>query len=514
MVVTRVSGRVRSLRARLVVTVLLLFTVACVAIGVATTLSLDRYLSVRQDQEMTFALDGFVAQQTGRAPGRLTHSGGGNGGDGGGGATGGDTGGGQDPGAGGQRSGPPGGMLLGPGQGPNSIGAVFDGGRVVQAELAQRGGTSAAVADADLDLLRAVPADLVTHPVTLSVGDYRAVAWTEGTTTYLVARPDTAAATVTRLVVTELVVLGGAVVLAGIAAAVLVRRELRPLERVAGVAAQVGALPLDRGEVHLAARVPDPDPRTEVGQVGTALNHMLDNVEGALAARQESETRLRRFVADASHELRTPLAAIRGYAELSRREPAPVPERTAHALVRITSQAERMSTLVEDLLLLARLDSGRPLERTEVDLTRLVLDAVGDAHVAGPGHRWFPRLPDEPVTVTGDAHRLAQVVTNLLANARTHTPPGTSVTVALDHPAPGRARLRVTDDGPGIGPDVLPRVFERFARGSEGRTRAGNDTPSTGLGLAIVSAVVGAHHGTVGVESEPGRTRFTVELPV
>lgn len=500
MVVTRVSGRVRSLRARLVVTVLLLFTVACVAIGVATTLSLDRYLSTRQDRELSFALEGFVAQQTGRAPGQLTQD------DGDGSVA--------PSGNGDRHSGPPDGAALGPGPGANAIGAVFDDGGVVMARLSQRGGTSAAVSDADLAALRAVPADTAPHDVTLSLGDYRVIGWTEGTTTYLIAQPDNAGATVTRLVVTELVVLGGAVVLAGIAAAVLVRRELRPLERVAGVAARVGNLPLDRGEVHLAARVPDPDPRTEVGQVGTALNHMLDNVEGALAARQESETRLRRFVADASHELRTPLTAIRGYAELSRRERDPVPERTAHALVRISSQAERMSTLVEDLLLLARLDAGRPLERAGVDLTRLVLDAVGDAHVAGRGHRWFPQLPDEPITVTGDAHRLAQVVTNLLANARTHTPPGTTVTVSLDRPAPGRVRLRVADNGPGIAPDVVPRVFERFARGAEGRTRAGNDTPSTGLGLAIVAAVVAAHNGTVGVDSVPGRTVFTVDLPV
>jgi two-component system OmpR family sensor kinase len=495
MVVTRVSGRARSLRARLVITVLIVFVVACAAIGVTTTLSLDRYLSSRQDRELVLSLDGFVARQTGRPPGSVV------------GRAGGDA-----PGAPGPAA-PGDAFLIGPGQGPGSTAAVFDGDRVVRAERAERGGTSTGLAGPDVAALRAVPADGAPHPVTLAPGAYRAVAQVEGTRTYVVAQPDFAGETVDRLLVTEVIVLGAAVVLAGLGAAVLVRRELRPLERVAGVAAGVGALPLDRGEVQLAARVPDPDPRTEVGQVGTALNHMLDNVEGALAARQESETRLRRFVADAGHELRTPLAAIRGYAELSRREPDPVPPGTAHALVRITSQAERMSTLVEDLLLLARLDAGRPLERTEVDLTRLVLDGIGDAHVAGPEHRWSPRLPDEPVTVTGDAGRLAQVVTNLLANARTHTPPGTAVTVGLDRPAPDRVRLQVTDDGPGIPPEVLPRVFERFARGAEGRSRAGNDTPSTGLGLAIVSAVVAAHEGTVSVDSGPGRTVFTVELP-
>jgi two-component system OmpR family sensor kinase len=168
-----------------------------------------------------------------------------------------------------------------------------------------------------------------------------------------------------------------------------------------------------------------------------------------------------------------------------------------------------MTTLVEDLLLLARLDAGRPLERREVDLTRLVVDAVSDAHAAGPGHRWQLALPEEPVTVPGDALRLAQVLANLLANARTHTPQGTAVTVALAVESAG-ARLEVVDDGPGIAPELLPHVFERFARGSTSRSRANG---SSGLGLAIVDAVVAAHGGSVRVASGPGRTAFTVRLP-
>jgi two-component system OmpR family sensor kinase len=234
---------------------------------------------------------------------------------------------------------------------------------------------------------------------------------------------------------------------------------------------------------------------------------MLDHVGAALEARQDSETRLRQFVADASHELRTPLAAIRGYAELSRR--GELPADAEYALVRISAQSERMTTLVEDLLLLARLDAGRPLERREVDLTRLVVDAVSDAHAAGPGHRWQIALPEEPVTVPGDASRLAQVLANLLANARAHTPPGTAVTVALALEADG-ARLDVVDDGPGIPPELVPHVFERFARGSTSRSRANG---SSGLGLAIVHAVVAAHGGSVSVSSVPGRTAFTVHLP-
>jgi two-component system, OmpR family, sensor kinase len=289
-----------------------------------------------------------------------------------------------------------------------------------------------------------------------------------------------------------------------------VRRELRPLERVAVTAARVSTLPLDRGEVSLAERVPDVDPNTEVGQVGTALNRMLDHVGSALAARQDSETRLRQFVADASHELRTPLAAIRGYAELSRR--GELSADTEYSLTRISSQAERMTTLVEDLLLLARLDAGRPLERAEVDLTRLVVDAVSDAHVSGPEHRWQLALPEEPVTVPGDPARLTQVLTNLLANARSHTPPGSTVTVGLTGSRKG-AELTVLDDGPGIAPELLPHVFERFARGSSSRARPDGSTGSTGLGLSIVQAVVAAHGGTVRVASVPGRTTFTVWLP-
>ncbi len=213
----------------------------------------------------------------------------------------------------------------------------------------------------------------------------------------------------------------------------LVRRNLAPLQRVAHTATHVSNLKLDSGDVALAERIPsaDTDPRTEVGQVGLALNNMLDNVEGALRSRHESELRVRQFVADASHELRTPLASIRGYAELSRREREPVPASVTHALSRVESEALRMQGLVEDLLLLARLDAGRPLDREPVDLSLLAMDAVSDAHAASPDHRWELDLPDEPVEVTGDRARLHQVVANLLANARTHTPAGTRVVMSV-----------------------------------------------------------------------------------
>ncbi len=316
--------------------------------------------------------------------------------------------------------------------------------------------------------------------------------------------------------VTAAAVAGGAVLvavlIAGFAGAVIIRRNLRPLELLVGTATRVSELELDRGEVDLAQRVPEAytDVRTEVGQVGAALNRMLDHVGSALEARHASEMQVRQFVADASHELRTPLAAIRGYAELSRRSGRPVPDEVAHVLNRVESEAKRMTTMVEDLLLLARLDAGRPLAHDPVDLSMLVVDTVSDAHAAGPRHDWQLDLPAEPVTVIGDGARLHQVLANLLANARTHTPDGTTVTVGVSATT-DTATLRVTDTGPGIPADLQPHIFERFARGDSSRSRAAG---STGLGLSIVHAVVTAHQGRVTVDSRPGRTEFLVTLPL
>lgn len=320
---------------------------------------------------------------------------------------------------------------------------------------------------------------------------------------------------VNEVLLTSGLIMGG-VALAGLLAAAgagafIVRRALLPLQRVAATAGRVAELPLDQGEVELAERVPKryTDPNTEVGQVGLALNRLLGNVHDALVARHESETRVRQFVADASHELRTPLAAVRGYTELIRRRNDDVTPEVAHALSRVESEAARMTTLVEDLLLLARLDSGRPLDRKTVDLSRLVVDVTSDARVASRGHAWRLDLPPDPVTVPGDNARLHQVLANLLSNARTHTPPGTTVTIGLSTKGQ-HVVLTVTDNGPGIPRELLPEVFERFARGDSSRSRAAG---STGLGLAIVAAVVQAHHGRVEVQSRSGWTRFAVTLP-
>ncbi len=298
----------------------------------------------------------------------------------------------------------------------------------------------------------------------------------------------------------------------GIAAAAgvgtfLVRRQLRPLREVATTAHNVAELPLATGEIDLAERVPAhlTDERTEVGQVGAALNTLLAHVESSLHARHESEQRVRQFVADASHELRTPLTTIAGYTELARRRPDDAAT-VRTAIDKVEEESARMTSMVEDLLLLARLDSGRPLERGPVDLSRLLVEAVSDARVVDPDHKWRLDLPEESVEVTGDAQRLHQVVTNLLANARKYTPPGTTVTVTAH-----TRGFSVHDDGPGFPPGLAEHAFERFARGDVARTRG--DQGGAGLGLALVHAIVTAHGGTVRLSSEPGSTEVAVTLP-
>lgn len=282
----------------------------------------------------------------------------------------------------------------------------------------------------------------------------------------------------------------------------VVRRQLAPLRDVAATAHRVAELPLASGAIDMGERVPGrlTDERTEIGQVGSALNTMLDHVESSLEQRHRSEQQVRQFVADASHELRTPLATIAGYTELARRRP----ETASTALDKVETESARMTALVEDLLLLARLDAGRPLEREPVDLSRLLLEAVNDARVVDPDHRWRLVLPDAPLTVGGDAARLHQVVTNLLTNARKYTPAGSTVTVTGTP-----AGFTVHDDGPGFPPDVAPRAFERFVRGDAARTRVGG----AGLGLSLVEAIVAAHGGRVDLASAPGDTTVTVTLP-
>ena len=430
----------------------------------------------------------------------------------------------------GRRGGPP--PLDAPGQDVGTVSLVLADGET-RAQYLDADASFVDLTDAQVQALLDVPADGRVHAVTLrGLGTYRAAALRTDDDALVVTALPTAAvdATVGRYVAVELLAAAGAVLLAGVGGSLLVRRELAPLTRVAVTATRVAEQPLGRGEVAITARVDprDTDPSTEVGQVGAALDRMLGHVEQALAERQESEQQVRRFVADASHELRTPLASIRGYTELVRRSPDELPPDALAALARVESEAVRMSALVDDLLLLARLDAGRPLEREPVDLAELAVDAVADAHAAGPDHVWRVDLPGaddvqddgheddgdeddarEDLTVTGDEHRLRQVLANLTSNARRHTPPGTHVTVGVRRDGDDVV-LSVADDGPGVPPELRDRLFQRFTRGDASRNR---DAGSTGLGLAIAQAVVTAHGGTLTCRSVPGDTELVARIP-
>jgi two-component system, OmpR family, sensor kinase len=308
--------------------------------------------------------------------------------------------------------------------------------------------------------------------------------------------------TLHRLLVIELVVTIG--VLAAIAGLGLwvIRLGLRPLREIEGTAAAIAAGDLSR-------RVDRAEPRTEVGRLGLSLNAMLAQIESAFKAREASERRLRRFVADASHELRTPLAAVRAYAELFSRGAASRPDDLARSMSGITRETERMSLLVDDLLLLARLDEGRPLEQERVELDEVVGEAVDAARVVDAGRP--VSLDVERATVIGDHDRLRQVVDNLFANVRAHTPPGTPVAVGVRR-VDGRAELSVSDSGPGLTEDEATQVFERFYRVDTSRTRTSG---GVGLGLSIVAAVAEAHGGSASAHPTPGGgATFVIEVPL
>jgi len=407
-------------------------------------------------------------------------------------------------------------FLDAPGQPIGMVAAVVKDGIVTKAGALDRGGERDALSAVAAGQLAGV--GVSRHAVTRDLdglGRYRVIATTSrhsGDTLVIGLSMRGVRRTLTRVALIFTVVTALALLAAACAGVLIIRRALAPLTRVAAAAGAVADLPLDRGEVALPVRVTEADtnPNTEVGRLGLAVNRMLDHIDAALSTRQASEIRVRQFVADASHELRTPLAAIRGYTELAQRKRTEVPPDVAHAMSRVESETQRMTRLVEDLLLLARLDSGRPLERQPVDLARLCADLVSDAHAAGPDHQWNLDVPPEPLYVSGDDARLHQVVANLLANARVHTPAGTTVTLSLDTDA-DMVVLRVVDDGPGIPVELQAEVFERFARGDTSRSHVDG---STGLGLAIVAAVVRAHNGSIGLISEAGNTEFTVCLPM
>ena len=608
--------RLRSLRTRLVVGVLGLVLLMAAAMGACSTLTLRHTLMNRLDEQLTAASHRSEMRRHGTGHDESALDEEKTGRNGGGNRNG-------DPGAGGDGAAPTSSPSSSPSPQPGACetpdpGGAPDGAKPIPAGLdavGQSAGTLTLIASGARDGAQDAPSAFSTvtagyidddghyqgltraecqallsleatgRPVTVdigSLGSYRVLVTKDAETgdtviTGLSMKIDDALVRAQLLIEGAIAVAGTLIV--ALAGSVMVRSSLAPLKRVACTAERVASQPLARGEVSIDERVPEADLASslEVGQVGSALNTLLGHVEGALAARQRSETQVRQFVADASHELRTPLASIRGYTELIAREgaDAALPEEAVHALDRVHSESLRMTRLVEDLLLLARLDAGRELRRDEVDLVGILLDAVSDAHAAGPDHVWDLSLAvldppaglsedeledfePEPPLVQGDEARLRQVMVNLLANARVHTPAGSRVSVTLtrrpagdgpppgpdapeagaDEPAgraqphragasePGAARgpeelvITIADDGPGIAPEMRERMFERFARGDASRERR---TGSTGLGMSIALAIIQSHGGTLTVDSRqapegspegtPHGTTFTVTLP-
>lgn len=300
----------------------------------------------------------------------------------------------------------------------------------------------------------------------------------------------------------------GLVLLAALIA-LIIRVALRPLRRTVRTAERVSKQPLGSAEVTISERVPvsEAEINSESGKVATAVNTLLDHVNTSLVARARNEQNMRHFVADASHELRTPLTAIRGYSELALRDKN-LSEQVHASLDRIQAQSLRMSKLVDDLLLLARLDEGTELSFSSVDISQLLIENCADASAAYPNHNWQLEIPETAVVAVADAARIQQVMLNLLANAAAHTPAGSQVKVALKE-LDQSIVITVQDNGAGIPEEFIPQIFERFARADSSRARSSG---GSGLGLAISYAIAQAHAGSLSVSSEPGNTCFTLSL--
>lgn len=464
-----------SLRQRLVLGIVALLAIIGILIGAASVLMLRHSLLERLDLQLSAAMDRSQTflPQLGFGPA--------------------DT--------------PPG---IGNAQSAGTLGLIVRNGRILAPRYLDESATLRSLTPRQQRvLLRIDGSGPVTVQLGGELGEYRVVTATvnDGIRLIVGLPMRDVNATTGQLLFIILVITAIGVAVAAIAATFVVRLALRPLSDVVTTATRVAEMELDRGDVAVAERVPVAGTSTEVGQVGTALNRLLEHVAQALAARHASERKVRQFVADASHELRTPLASIRGYSELTRRSGLDLPDDIVTSLARIESESIRMTALVEELLLLARLDEGTDVSLEPIRLVPILTDAVHDAAASAPEHTWTLRTEDDPV-VLADSARLLQAISNLLANARVHTPPHTTVTTSVLREQ-GRVRVTVCDDGPGIPADLLPTLFERFVRGDNSRSRS---TGSTGLGLAITRAIIEAHGGTITVDSEPGTTCFTIDM--
>lgn len=422
-------------------------------------------------------------------------------------------------------------FLFQPGVGDGAL-AVVDSG----------GGGEGLIAEAGLNRPRSLSSDAIEALLSVEPGTseashesvrvpgfgvYRVVAFEEsGTrTVYGVPQGSVDAALDRTAWTTSVVVLIGVLITAGLMA-VIIHRQLRDLRDVARTAREVTDLELSAGKPELALRVPSElaIPGTEVGDVGAAVNRMLDHVGTALDERYRGTEQMRRFVADASHELRTPIATIRGWADLTRPYRDDLPDEVTTSLGKIDSGAMRMSSLVDDLLLLARLEAGRqPTSEDTVDVSSLLVELVEDAHVVNPDHRISLDVPPEALEVRGAADQVRRVVSIVLTNACVHTPPGTTVYVeaqAMRKPVSGQlpsdvVAIRISDDGQGIPPEIRDRVFDRFVRGDPSRARHdGAKGGSSGLGLAIAAGLVDLMHGSISMSSTEAGTTFELRLPV
>ncbi|MFZ1179089.1 MAG: HAMP domain-containing sensor histidine kinase, partial [Mycobacterium sp.] len=430
-----------SLRRQLLLGVLAVVSVVLVTVGIVSVLSLRGYVTAMSDADAAESLDSLGHSYTKYRNGEHTSA---------------------------HRGTPPiaQAVLEFTGQTPENLIAVLHNGVVIGSAVFYEDEPKPAPAD----VVQAIEAQSWTGgpPRTErlgSLGSYRMSSRVDGPDVLVVGMSQRLAdRIIARKQVTTIALIAAALVVTAGLTVWVVGYTLRPLRRLASTAAEVAALPLTGDDHRISVRVrpQDTDPDNEVGIVGHTLNRLLDNVDSALAHRVDSDLRTRQFITDASHELRTPLAAIQGYAELTRQDSSALPPTTEYALARIESEARRMTLLVDELLLLSRLGEGQDLQTEDVDLAELVSNAVNDTAVAAPTHHWIKNLPDGPVWVRGDHARLHQLVSNLLSNARVHTPPGVTVTTGItchrSGPGAPYAELTVADDGPGIDADILPRL--------------------------------------------------------